>query len=178
MHPMKRTPDTVTSPAGHFGNRQQGFTLLEVLIALLILSIGLLGLAALQTTGLRSNEMASMRTTATMLAYDISDRMRANPQGTINGEYVKPLSSTIPDCTSDSSTGCSPAELATFDLSQWGAALTQLPGGQGDISPAAGTPLIHTITVRWDENRTGADKLNCPPLNSDDLRCIRLVLSE
>jgi len=69
----------VTHRINYSGNKQRGFTLLEVLIALLVLSIGLLGLAALQTTGLRSNEMASMRTTATQLAYDISDRMRANP---------------------------------------------------------------------------------------------------
>ena len=68
----------------HSRKKQQGFTLLEVLIALLVLSIGLLGLAALQTTGLRSNEMASMRTTSTMLAYDISERMRANSRGTID----------------------------------------------------------------------------------------------
>ena len=159
----------------HSENKQQGFTLLEVLIALLVLSIGLLGLAALQTTGLRSNEMASMRTTATMLAYDISDRMRANPQGTTNGEYEKPLSNPVPDCTS---ANCSPAELAAFDLSQWKTALAQLPGGQGDISQAVSSPLINTITVRWDENRTGASGLNCPPQDSDDLRCFRLVLPE
>ena len=162
----------------HSENKQQGFTLLEVLIALLVLSIGLLGLAALQTIGLRSNEMASMRTTSTMLTYDISDRMRANPQGTTNGEYVKPLSSPIPDCTSDSLTDCTTAELATFDLSQWQIALTQLPGGQGNISQASATPLVYTITVRWDENRTGASDLDCPPQDSNDLRCFRLAISE
>jgi len=165
----------------HSENKQRGFTLLEVLIALLVLSIGLLGLAALQTTGLRSNEMASMRTTSTMLAYDISDRMRANPQGTIDGDYIidsDPVTGTIPDCTSASSTDCTTAELATFDLSQWKTALAQLPGGQGDISQAAGTPLVNTITVRWDENRTGAIGTDCPPQDSTDLRCFRLVLSE
>ena len=57
--------------------KQDGFTLLEVLIALLVLSIGLLGLAALQTVGLRSNQMANLRTLATQRAYDISDQMRA-----------------------------------------------------------------------------------------------------
>jgi type IV pilus assembly protein PilV len=172
---MKRTPIIVTHKAGHTGNRQQGFTLLEVLIALLVLSIGLLGLAALQTTGLRSNEMASMRTTSTMLAYDISDRMRANPQGVTKGEYIKPVSGTPPDCIAGD---CEPEELAAFDLSQWTTAIALLPGGQGDITQTAGPPLVHTITVRWDENRTDATGLNCPPLDSSDLRCFRLVFSE
>ena len=162
----------------HSENKQQGFTLLEVLIALLVLSIGLLGLAALQTTGLRSNEMASMRTTSTMLTYDISDRMRANPQGTVDGDYIidsGAVTGTIPDCTS---ADCTTAEMATFDLDQWKVAVALLPGGLGDITQTAGPPLVHTITVRWDENRTGADQLNCPPVDSSDLRCFRLVLSE
>jgi type IV pilus assembly protein PilV len=162
----------------HSRNKQQGFTLLEVLIALLVLSIGLLGLAALQTTGLRSNEMASMRTTSTMLAYDISDRMRANSQGIIDSDYVigsGAVTGTIPDCTA---TDCTTAQMATFDLSQWKTAVALLPGGLGDITQTAGPPLTHTITVRWDENRTGASGQNCPPQDNNDLRCFRLVLSE
>jgi type IV pilus assembly protein PilV len=168
----------VTHRIKYSENNQQGFTLLEVLIALLVLSIGLLGLAALQTTGLRSNEMASMRTTSTMLTYDISDRMRANPQGTVDSDYVidsGPVTGTVTDCTS---TDCTTAQMATFDLSQWKTAIAQLPGGRGDITRTAGPPLVHTITVRWDENRTGASGTDCPPQDSDDLRCFRLVLSE
>ena len=168
----------MTHRTRHSENRQQGFTLLEVLIALLVLSIGLLGLAALQTTGLRSNEMASMRTTSTMLTYDISDRMRANSQGTTDGDYVidsGPVTGAVTDCTSPD---CTTAQLATFDLSQWKTAVGRLPGGQGDITQTAGPPLLHTITVRWDENRTGASGTDCPPDDSDDLRCFRLVIAE
>jgi len=162
----------------HSENKQQGFTLLEVLIALLVLSIGLLGLAALQTIGLRSNEMASMRTTSTMLTYDISDRMRANPQGTVDSNYIidsGPVTGTVTDCTS---TDCTTAQMATFDLSQWKTAVARLPGGLGDITQTAGPPLVHTITVRWDQNRTDATGTNCPPVDDNDLRCFRLVISE
>lgn len=169
-------------------HKQSGFSLLEVLIALLVLSIGLLGLAALQTTGLRSNQMASMRTTATQMAYDITDRMRANPQAvadTTNKPYV--VNNTthptiVTDCTT---TDCTAAQLATFDLAQWKTTLatTQngfhgLPGGLGEITQTAGPPLTHTITVRWDQDRTGATGLNCPPQDENDLRCFRLVFSE
>ena len=178
MHPMKRTPDTVTSPAGLFGSTQQGFTLLEVLIALLVLSIGLLGLAALQTTGLRSNEMASMRTTSTMLAYDITDRMRANAQGIIDDDYVIDtdlITETVTDCTSND---CTTEQLALYDLNQWKNAVAKLPGGLAEITQTAGPPLTHTITVRWDENRTGADGTACPPADSNDLRCFRLIFAE
>lgn len=57
----------------------KGFTLVEVLVALLILSIGLLGLAGLQAGGLRSNHSAYLRSQAVMLAHDMADRMRSNP---------------------------------------------------------------------------------------------------
>jgi len=154
-------------------SKQQGFTLLEVLIALLVLSIGLLGLAALQTTGLRSNEMASMRTTATQLAYDISDRMRANPAGVDANEYLLAGGATP--------TGTSVAKL---DLIAWYNAVIALPGGRSSITQCDGASvppcdgITHIITVQWDEMRTGASGTTCPPAAETDLRCYRLIFSE
>ena len=158
---------------------QHGFTLLEVLIALLILSIGLLGLAALQTISLRSNQMASMRTTSTTLVYDIIDRMRANPQGVSDGDYVintVTTPSSPPDCRTGA---CSTADLATFDLGEWKNAIAKLPKGTGEITQVAGTPPVNTITVRWNESRDPAvTGTTCPPASNTDLKCIRLVFSE
>jgi len=65
----------------------RGFTLTEALVALVVLSIGLLGVAALQLTSLRSNQSSAMRSQATFLAYDIVDRMRANRAAAANGAY-------------------------------------------------------------------------------------------
>jgi len=153
--------------------RQHGFTLLEVLIALLILSIGLLGLAALQTKSLRSNQMASMRTTVTQLAYDISDRMRANPAGVAANEYVLAGGVTPTGTT-----------IAAADLIAWNQAVVALPGGRSSITQCDGTSvppcdgLTHIITVQWDEMRTGATGTTCPPALETDLRCYRLIFSE
>jgi type IV pilus assembly protein PilV len=176
----------------------RGFTLLEVLIALLVLSIGLLGLAALQTTGLRSNEMASMRTQATQLAYDISDRMRANPEGVENQFYPIALGDTPATPAADPCTtivdSIDRSEcIADTDLDEWRKAVTGkdssgnpvnqkgLPGGQSQIvrSVDATGIILHTITVHWNEARdpsiTGT---NCPPVDNTDLRCFSLVFSE
>jgi len=157
----------------HETQNQSGFSLLEVLIALLVLSIGLLGLAALQTTSLRSNEMASMRTTATQLAYDISDRMRANPAGVAANGYVLAGGATP--------TGTS---VAALDLIAWNQAVTALPGGRSSITQCDDTSvppcdgITHIITVQWDEMRTGASGTTCPPASETDLRCYRLIFSE
>jgi type IV pilus assembly protein PilV len=64
-----------------------GFTLIETLVAVLVLSIGLLGIAALQLTSLQSNSTATQRSQATFLAYDIVDRMRANKRQAVAGAY-------------------------------------------------------------------------------------------
>jgi type IV pilus assembly protein PilV len=164
----------------HVTQNQSGFSLLEVLIALLVLSIGLLGLAALQTTSLRSNEMASMRTTATQLAYDISDRMRANPgsavlgTGVVGDQYVIGLTQAPADTTASGT--------ALSDLTEWRAAVENLPGGESEITQcdtADGCDgLTHIITVYWDEMRTGATGTNCPPQSENDLRCYQLIFSE
>jgi type IV pilus assembly protein PilV len=162
--------------------KQRGFTLLEVLIALLVLSIGLLGLAALQTVGLRSNQMASLRTLATQMTYDITDRMRANPDGltTTNQFYVIGTGDTTPTITTNCDTNpCTTQNLADYDLNKWRENVTSLPGGLSSITQTttAGPPAVtfHTITVHWNETRDPAvTGLTCPPVSDTDLRCFQL----
>ena len=73
-------------------NKNAGFTLIEVLIAMLVLAVGLLGLAGLQATSLRNNQSAYNRSQATQLAYDIADRMRANSAGIASYTAIMPIS--------------------------------------------------------------------------------------
>lgn len=162
-------------------HRQHGFTLLELLIALLVLSIGLLGLAALQTIGLRSNQMASMRTVATQMTYDMTDRMRANPDGlTIANQYYvlgtgDPTPTIATDCDAEA---CTTEELADFDLNQWRTRINSLPGGLSKVTQTTTAGFTtHTITVHWNESRDpSVTGLNCPPLATSDLRCVQLTM--
>ncbi|MGH8645915.1 MAG: type IV pilus modification protein PilV [Gammaproteobacteria bacterium] len=135
----------------------QGFTLLEVLVAVLVLSLGLLGLAALQSAGLRQNHSAYHRSQATLLAYDIIDRMRANKVTAEADGYVLAKTSTPPSFTVDCiTTSClSGADLAAFELNDWIGRISQtLPMGQGEVAPLAAG--IVTVTVAWDDNHSGA----------------------
>lgn len=172
--------------------KHNGFTLLEVLIALLVLSIGLLGLAGLQTIGLRSSQMATMRTLATQRTYDLSERMRANPAGVYARNYELGVTAAVPassvECApapaSPTPPPCTPAQMAAFDLARWLEQIIQptdgglpLPGGRGRITRAAtGTLVKYTITVFWDEERTGTTGSNCGDDPQVDLRCIQLTL--
>jgi type IV pilus assembly protein PilV len=161
---------------------QRGFTLLEVLIALLILSIGLLGLAALQTIGLRSIQMSFMRTQAAQLAYDISDRMRANGPGPEMAHRLYAIETqTAPVRTANCAmTDCSPADMANFDLVIWRAAVGRLPGGRSRITQsvdAATGIIVHTVTVYWNPTRDPAvTGETCPPVVKTDLRCLQLTV--
>ncbi|MDI1279505.1 type IV pilus modification protein PilV [Methylobacter sp.] len=135
-----------------------GFTLIEVLIAMLVLAVGLLGLAGLQATSLKNNQSAYNRSQATQLAYDLADRMRANIAGKARYTAILASSATAKaNCLT--TTGCTPADLAENDLFEWNSAVSNnLPGGIGTIaSPAAN---MFTITITWDEDRDGNDLNN------------------
>jgi type IV pilus assembly protein PilV len=139
---------TMTQANRH--STQQGFSLLEVLMALVILSIGLLGIAALQTIGLKVNHDAYQRTQAVFQAYDIIDRMRANGQGLSAGTYNSVASGATPGSANCASAACTPVELAEYDIRTWNQANAKiLSAGKGAISSDAG---LYTITVSWSEN--------------------------
>lgn len=134
-----------------------GFGLLEVLIALVILSVGLLGIAGLITSTLKSNDSAYMRTQATTLAYNIIDRMRANLDSAENGAYnlsipyvPPPAASTV--CASNT---CTPNQLTAYDLNQWEFDLHKaLPQGLGAITTSnSGSVTVVTVTVYWNDQR-------------------------
>lgn len=128
-------------------SRIGGFTLLEVLVALIVLSVGLLGLSGLQTTSLRNNHSAFLRSQATLLTHDIIDRMRANRGSAIDGNY-----NAVPS-TSVSCTGiCSPLQVAQMDVLNWVDYLERLPAGEGEIDVDGGNEIA-TVTVRWVDSR-------------------------
>lgn len=121
-----------------------GFTLLEVLIALVILSIGLLGIAALQGVGLRSSHGAYLTSQASLLAYDMADRIRANPdEFTQYNGFVTDCPNDIPD-----------APLVSADLAGWSCAVDNLlPEGSGTIIGDNTNPnfVRYTIRVEWQD---------------------------
>jgi type IV pilus assembly protein PilV len=123
-------------------SRQRGVSLIEVLVAVLIFSLGLIGMAGLMLMSMRSNQSAYLRTQVTFLANNMADRMRANPAGVWQNDYnvtaAQLTAAAAKDCTNAS---CSPADLATHDLGMWNAQLnTFLPAGwQGSITCDAST---------------------------------------
>lgn len=148
--------------------KTNGFSLLEVLIAAIVFSIGLLGLASLQVTGLRLSHDSLLRSIASMYANDMADRMRANypafEEG-LAGPYHNPAGATVgnPNCNGKNSSGvnadesCTPTQMANQDFYEWLAALggesatgwhiaypASLPGGTGivcvDSTPEDGVP--------------------------------------
>ncbi len=126
--------------------RCDGLTLIEVMVALIVLSIGVLGLATLQTASLNFNNGASQRTQATVLAYDMADKMRANRQAAQAGAYDMAFESPAPACAAPSNAGT----VAEQDVSAWRMALAcRLPRATGSIV-RAGTQV--TLTVQWDDS--------------------------
>jgi len=125
--------------------RSDGVTLIEVLVAILILSFGLLGSAGLQMAGLRAALAANQRTTATLLAYDIADRMRANMTGVIAGNYHGYTATQDVNCLQ--AAGCTAQQMAQHDMWEWAQAIAaQLPSGI-DIVCRDGTPNDGTSNV-------------------------------
>jgi type IV pilus assembly protein PilV len=149
---------------------QQGISLVEILITVLVFSIGCLGLAGLHITSMRGNQSAYYRTVAMLQAYDMADRMRANQAGVALGAYNNMAGA--PDDPGCIDAGCSAEELGSYDLYDWNSTnATLLPLGQGTV--VAGE-VDWIITVRWDGNLVGATGTGCNTAVATDLLCLTL----
>lgn len=137
--------------------KQQGFSLLEVLVTLVIISFGLLGIAGALVNGMKNNQSSTARTQATVLANDIIDSMRANrlmaetaPVGTSNYPYNLALGSEPTTQTTNNNA------IVLNDLTQWRTALAAaLPAGTGSV--AMTSPAQVTVVVQWNDARGSTD---------------------
>jgi type IV pilus assembly protein PilV len=158
----------------HPGFRQCGFSLVEVLVALIIIGVGMLGIAKIQALSYASTGTAAQRSIAAILASSMSSAMRANraywqvqaatvPQTVTltNGAFTPaPTDPVLTSAITCLASVCTPQQLAAYDLHQWATALsTALPNSVATIScvPPAATnyPVGCNITVTWSERSIG-----------------------
>ena len=140
-------------PAPATRHRARGFTLIEAMVALVVLAVGMLGIAGLYVTTLRSGGGAIYRMQAVNLAADLGDRIRANRGA--NVAYAAAAANN--NCYGAGSVDCGPALMAANDLLVWQNQVTTiLPGGNGAVlvNPAAGGGPLFTyqITISWAES--------------------------
>ena len=136
-------------------HRSRGFTLLEVLVAVVIVSLGMFGVAALLVTVHKADTSSYIQQQAVQTAYDMLDRMRANLQGAQAGYYSGTYTgtpATLPACQGSGNV-CTAQQMATFDTSQWTSSLDELPSGSGTIAStvAANGNIDVTVSVSWSD---------------------------
>jgi type IV pilus assembly protein PilV len=154
---------------------QRGFTLIEMMIALLIFSIGLMGMAGLMVLSVKTNQSAYLRTQAAFLAQSMADRMRAN-MGLIDsyeGSYSYATAGTDP-CASG--IACSPAQTVVRDRAVWSQQLIDsMPNPTaaidcdgavlGGVAHRGAAPFdgMCTLTITWDEATFRRGALSATP---------------
>lgn len=158
--------------------KSAGFTLLEVMISLMIFSVGMLGLAALQAVGVQENVSAYNRTLAMHQAANMAERIRTNYTAAGSGSYnsvsttltsaptscIHQVGSALPTCTD--------AQIAAHDIHEWNKRNQDLlPAGRGTVGRAGN---LFTVTVMWDEARTGVTGESCSGNPAVDLKCYQL----
>ena len=168
--------------------RSDGFTLIELMIAMLILSVGMLALAGLQVSALRSTHDSYLRTQAGIAVMEMAERMRVNIVGVDATNAYANVSSPPAGVAPASclTANCSAAAIAAEDIYEWLLSLqnsrdllsaegrvTCIDSNPSDIDPCTDGSL-HVITVMWDGRRNGAAGVGCNPANPTDKICYRV----
>ena len=151
---------------------QQGVTLIEAMIALLVISVGLLGIASLQITAMSQNASSLNHSQAVWYAYNMSDRIRANMNQFANYSGIDTSGAYSQDCLGSA---CSNAQMLQADAADWSTMVGNLPGGRGMITNNADGLVV---TVLWDDEGTGATGTNCGADPNVDLTCYTLAVAQ
>jgi type IV pilus assembly protein PilV len=152
----------------------KGFSLIEVMVALAVVAVGLLGIAKMEALSLASTGSARMRSLAALEAASFAASMHADRNYWTAGAQTTTLTNdaagaptiattdgtlqaqlaAAPSCLQGGATPCSTAQLAAYDLNEWAAALAQLlPSAAATIScPTLTAPRSCTIQITWQEN--------------------------
>ena len=160
--------------------RQRGISLIESLIAIVVMALGILGVLGVQMRTLTDTSTAVRRAQAIRLIDDLSERMRVNPNALLgvkdyeSGYSQKGSTLTASNCAS---TTCTPAEQAKYDLKQWKTTVEQtLPGGQASIFLAPGETVDTNrrqlgVIIAWRENEregTKTDEIDASKFRASD----------
>lgn len=179
--------------------RQAGATLIEIMVSILVMAIGLLGLASLQINAMKFQKTASQRSEATQAAYDLGERMRSNwvisnvPTNIVADRTANELKYTFNDEYSTSSAAthtppnncktsvCTTNQIAANDLQEWLRSLQRrLIGGAGVVVPVdGGVGSTFDVTVMWKEPSFSDLDATCPPVAKAPVgvRCFNLRFS-
>ena len=155
---------------------QSGVGLIEVLIAVVVASLGFLAAGRMQAEGVRNTQTAQVSSQAGYLIKDVADRMRSNLDGVAAGHYdaidTETASMDVPDCVSEGASGttCNPAEIAQNDIAEWSSYIKPGPNDptdpalpSGDTTQARGTVTkqgdVYRVSVYWTEFSRGQETL-------------------
>jgi len=157
-------------------SKYRGDTMIEVLVTVLILAVGVLGVAAMQVTTYQNLSISHSASVAALVADDFAERMRANGIEALADTYNHSADpgTAYTDCTANV---CTTSQLAGYDMGIWWEELgATLPLGRGQVARNGGTNTF-TLTVRWDEDRSGSTGTNCPKQSAADLECYQLQVT-
>jgi len=133
-------------------SKSAGFSLIEALVSLIVISVGMIGIAALYGQGLTAGRVALSRTVAVNLASAMAENIRANPLA--KGAYAAGAANN--GCAPPGGATCLPDAMAANDLFLWAQDIqANLPNGVGQVAFADGAPPTYTITITWDEVGVG-----------------------
>lgn len=156
-------PQSKLAPSKH---RQRGLSLIESLVALLVLALGIMGLAGIQARILAESRTSNSRAVAIGLIDDMTNRILLNRDAAMAGSYASGwgAATTTQDCQS---ANCTAAQLATSDLNAWRTrVLASLPGANASVFTSANDTRQIGIAVAWTANEGAAQDADGTSYNS------------
>lgn len=154
-------------------NKQSGVTLIESMIALLVISVGLLGIASLQINSLKQNSSAYWHSQAVLMGQNMADRIRANGVAAADYIGIDTAGNYSQDCIQST---CSTEDMRKADATDWKQLLTSLPAGRGIIRSSVANQM--DVVVMWDDEGTGATGTACGNNPKVDLTCYIITMSQ